>query len=1099
MAALAKARSSWAASAFPGGVSRRGRCPSACSRLEIDRHSSHRQISRRCTGYRVLLGFLFATCTAAALAEEAALDALAVSAAPRLTVESANQFYEHVLPILRSRCFACHGPDSPQGELRLDSRTALLAGGEHGAVVDFNDVANSSLLHAVRYLDPDRQMPPDPSERLTDEQVTVLAEWVGAGAPWPDPVVVLFEDEPAILGLLHEGDGPMEMDPTDRQQGNSALMVGRQRAVATVDGWHFKIAEDPQSGEYRYLRFAWKRRPGQGGVMFELASHGAWRTDTESNLAWSAGINSTGWAATSVSDSAPAEWTVVTRDLWEDRGTWNDPVVTGFCLTAIDGGEVLLDSVLLGPTLASLDAYRHRDRDRAQTTLPQPEQQLGNAWSDADNPVTRTFRGSRLDLWSFQPVRKLEPELPAVLTGSDHPVDGWIESALAAAELQAYPQADKRTLIRRLTYDLTGLPVTADEMEAFLADESASAYEQLVDRLLASPRFGERWARHWLDVVRYADTEGFERDEYRPTMHRFRDYVIRSFNNDKPYDVFVREQLAGDELNVDQPHDAATVDRWIATGFLRLGPRDTTASIFEESEQARDQLLSDLANTTGEAFLGMTISCCQCHDHKYDPLLQVDHFRLRGFFAALSLEDEFPIPTDAERSEIDEWNAQLDEKLRPLQQQLEELLRIGQQRHRTAEQLVADAEVGQDAALGQLTQTERQAWDAATHEREELQRTRKKYPTMWAATDSRDQFRPVRLYFQGDIAQPRDEVPAGVLSILDPNPLEVAPLNDRLTGRRSALAAWVTSPSHPLTARVYVNRVWQQLFGRGIVSTPNDFGYSGSRPTHPQLLDWLAAEFVERGWSTKQLIRLLVTSAAYQRASSVPAAQLTAKSAQQQQAVDMDNRLLWRQSPRRLDAESLRDAMLAVSGALLPMDRGPARWPAIPEFVRASNPATLDDNGRLQGWYTTGPEESNWVRSVFLVQKRTIAIPFLQPFDLPDSTRSCARRDVTIVAPQASTLMNSDFALAISREFAGRVLPSDSRTSSREGLGQTIHEAFRRALSREPEAAEADAAAEFLDQQLQQYQDQQLADPLFEATVDLCRALINSNEFNYVD
>ncbi len=378
-----------------------------------------------------------------------------------------------------------------------------------------------------------------------------------------------------------------------------------------------------------------------------------------------------------MAEAAPEQWTVVTRDLWQDKGDWPSLAVTGFCLTAIDGGEALIDAIVLGPSLDSLDAYVPRDLDRARFALPQSPAPRGNAWTDHQNPVVKTFQGARLDLWSLQKV--VRPELPDVQNKAwvQNPVDRFILAKLENSGLDPSPVADRWTLIRRLSFDLTGLPPTPEEVATFLGDNSPRAYERLVDRLLASPHYGERWGRLWLDVVRYADTEGFERDEFRPTMYRYRDYVIRSFNADAPYDRFLSEQLAGDELVAGPPFDEAAALRVVATGFLRLGPRDTTAEIFEEENKARDQLLADLANTTGEAFLGMTMSCCQCHDHKYDPLLQADHFRLRAFFAGVKANDETPISTDFERAEIDRHNQAVEKELTPLQHKREALLDMG--------------------------------------------------------------------------------------------------------------------------------------------------------------------------------------------------------------------------------------------------------------------------------------------------------------------------------------------------------------------------------------------------------------------------------------
>ena len=840
------------------------------------------------------------------MAEEPAGD---VPTSEEAAAAQREHFHRQVLPLLRTKCFRCHGPEEQEGELRLDSREWVLKGGENGAIVSFDEPERSPLIRAVRRDDPERKMPPDDEEKLSEEQIAALVRWIGDGVPWSSEFIAPLTDE---------------------------------------------------------------------------------------------------------------------------------------------------------------------------------------------NPVVRAFGGQRLDLWSLQPVRR--PDVPQVDDGgwAKTPVDNFTLARLHAAGLAPSPEADRRTLIRRLTFDLVGLPPTPEEVDAFVNDESPGAYDALVERLLASKHYGEQWGRHWLDVVRYSDTEGFERDEFRPTIYRYRDYVIRSFNADKPYDQFLREQLAGDELVAGRPIDEAAVDSLVATGFLRLGPRDTTAEIFEENERSRDQLLGDLANTTGEALLGLTMSCCQCHDHKYDPLLQVDHFRLRAFFAAVQQEDELPISTDSERAEIDRHNEGVEAELAPLRGQSDALLAGAKQKLRTEQKLADDAEVSDDDAKKALSDEERKELEELSGTIDEIEKRKRKYTTGWCAKDSGSEAPAVRVYFQGDTTQPRDEVPPGFLSILEPHPADIPPQSAGTTGRRTALAGWIVAPENPLTARVMVNRIWQHHFGRGIVATPNDFGYSGARPTHPELLDWLADEFVASGWSIKHVHRLMVKSATYRQASfgsreTASVADDLRSGERTPTIVDPENQLLWRQNPRRLDAEALRDAMLLVSGEMLPVDSGPPRWPAIPEFVRRSNPATLDDNGRLQNWYTTTPEEDTFVRTIFTIHKRTIPIPFLQPFDLPDSTRSCARRDVTIVAPQASTLMNSPFALAMAEAMAERVANEAGDDDAQ------VRAVFRLALVRQPDEEELAGGRALLARHVASYRDAGREHPEHDALIDLCRAVMNSNEFSYID
>lgn len=482
---------------------------------------------------------------------------------------------------------------------------------------------------------------------------------------------------------------------------------------------------------------------------------------------------------------------------------------------------------------------------------------FGDALTDKRNPIRKLFRGERLDLWSLRvPVRSgLQTGLPSRpntsaesagdlhsdlhrdlhgerLAEPSHSIDDFIREGLAERQLQLAPEADRRTLIRRLTFDLIGLPPTPEEVEAFVADQAPDAYAQLVTRLLDSPRYGERQARLWLDVVRYADTNGYERDEYRPLAWQFRDYVIRSFNQDKPFDQFILEQLAGDELVGGVPNSSAEVDMLIATGFLRLGQWDSTASIFQEETRLQAEMMADLTNTTASAFLGLTMSCCQCHDHKYDPLSQADHYRFRAYFAGVTSQDDLPISVADEQVEIDAHNAELDQQAAPLKAEQQKLDEANKERHEELKSMLAEIESQKRQPRRAMGVTESDS-PAATH-----------------------------IFYQGDFASPRDEVQPGIPTVLgtdsrgslrEPTRL-ISKRSTTIASRRLALANWIASADNPWTARVIVNRIWQQHFGTGIVATPNDFGYSGARPTHPELLDWLAVEFMQPGWSIKELI-----------------------------------------------------------------------------------------------------------------------------------------------------------------------------------------------------------------------------------------------------
>jgi hypothetical protein len=641
-----------------------------------------------------------------------------------------------------------------------------------------------------------------------------------------------------------------------------------------------------------------------------------------------------------------------------------------------------------------------------------------------------------------------------------------------------------------MTFDLTGLPPTADEVEAFVADEAPDAIERLVDRLLESPAYGEHLAVTWLDAVRYADTNGFERDELRPQIWRYRDWCIEAFNADMPYDRFLAEQLAGDELVADPPADETAAGALVATGYLRLGPFDSTAPIFQEAERHRAELLAEIVSTTGSAVLGLSMACCNCHDHKSDPLLQSDFFRIQACFQG----------TDAREMAIDlpPGVAELTAHNEPIEAEIAAAEAAGALAKARLDGLLAAAAAEGEAEVPSVVKLK----DALVNEIVDLEeRVAKLKPTLRSATiaevvSEAPEIPATHVLAQGSHRNPREAVVPGVFAAFDPAALVVEPPpGGRTTGRRLALSRWLASDGNPLTARVIVNRVWQRLFGRGIVATPNDFGFRGARPTHPELLDWLACEFREGGWSLKSLHRAILLTKAYQRTSVV---------AESLQGADPDNRWLGRQQPRRLGAEAIRDSLLAVGGLLRAERGGPPRWPPVAEEILHANPAILEflkegADGRPQGWYAQ-PVEETFVRSVYLVRKRSLPLPFLQPFDLPDSVNPCGRRDVTTVAPQSLNLLNDDLVLRAAEGLAGRV----ERTIGAE-VEAWPAEVVRLALARVIEPEEQAAAAELLSRHTALRRSSPGESPEGDgaaarrALVDLCRAILNVTEFLHVD
>jgi hypothetical protein len=823
------------------------------------RIANRRRCTRRlgCWGRRAVKAMRVLCLFAASLARSGELPPESASS----DGDGAQLFVAQIEPLLRTRCVNCHNADLAEGGLRLDSRDALLAGGDSGPAVVPGDAERSLLVMAVAKTHASLEMPPE--EGLPPEQVTLLARWVKLGAPWP--------------------------------------------------------ATQP-----------------------------------------------------------------------------------------------------ITPTQATPAGER-----------------IGDAWSDPRNPIVQLYGGARLDLWSLRPV--VRPEVPATTNAAwaKNDLDRFVLARMEREGVEPKPMADARTIVRRLYFDLTGLPPSWEQANAFTDRARTGGFDaavaELVDELLASPRYGEHFARMWLDEVRYSDSNGFDWDEFRPQAWRFRDYVVRSLNADKPFDQFTREQLAGDELLAGPPRDAAEQDCLIATGYLRLGPYDNAAPLFNESDRSRAELLADVTETTAAAFLGLTFSCCRCHDHKYDPLSQADHYRFRAFFAAMRFADDTSLDLADEQAAIEAHNALLDAEAKPLKERAELL---GEQEQAAREEL--------EKAIAAI--------DAR----------RRPYTTGLLMTDDATNVAATHVLFQGDHKALRDAVDPGVPSVFDPQPAEFVPTpNEHSTGRRLTLARWITSPANPLTARVFVNRVWRQLMGRGLVETPNDFGLAGAPPEDAALLDWLADEFIANGWSVKKLVRQIATSAAYLQSPS------------------FDRKHMSLRSPRRLQAEQLRDALLHAGGLLTLKSGGPPVWPELPPEVLTSNPAFFDDNAEhTKGWYPS-PKNDQSCRSLFLVQKRNTRVPILEAFDLPDNSAPCPRREQSTTAPQALMLLNNALTIEAAQGLADRV-----QYDAGHDVDRQIARIFEIVLQRRPTAGEAEACRRLL---------------ATRSLTELCRAMLNVNEFVYLD
>jgi hypothetical protein len=684
----------------------------------------------------------------------------------------------------------------------------------------------------------------------------------------------------------------------------------------------------------------------------------------------------------------------------------------------------------------------------------------GLAWDDALLPPDQ----DRSTHWAFQPVGR--PEIPSI--GRDRcvrtPVDAFVAAEQAARGLAAAPEADRRVLIRRLSFDLTGLPPAPEAIRAFLADRAPDAYERLVDRLLASPQYGERWARHWLDVARWSESEGYENNALRPFAWRYRDYVVKSFNADTPYDVFVRQQVAGDERLPRSDEDL------IATGFLAAARFSGNE---EDKEKQRSDVLVDIVGATSSALLGLTLGCAQCHNHKFDPITQRDYYRFQGFFIRGQMNN-LVLKDPALWAE---YEAAIPPALAPAEQ-----LRLALEGQAKA---VLKEEPGKaltpEAIEKALKDEDKELYSAL---RKKLAALKKQMPPKpqtigfySPATSSApvevialesnfplpyrpDELKQARPYLliRGDVHQRGPELGAGWPAVFGPTPTETS-----TRGSRSALADWLTDPANPLTARVWANRVWAAHFGRGLVETPNDFGIKGARPTHPQLLDFLAGELVRSGWSTKHLHRLIVNSATYRQAARGPEASTQA---------DPENFYLGHWSPGRLETEAIRDAILAASGELAATTGGP------------STPlAALKDrkNGRPM------ETETRLVRSLYLQQRRGILPPMQALFDGPTANESCARRHTSTVALQPLFLLNSDFMRNRARAMAARVAGQAGGDR-----GAWVEIAFERALGRLPDAEERRLCLALLEPE-------PAAEAVPESLVRLCHMIFNLNEFIYIE
>ncbi len=951
---------------------------------------------------------IFSSLLAAGVLATAALPVTAagISDADRL-------FTLKVKPLLSEKCNGCHGDDAEKikGDFDMLTRESLLAGGESfGAeVLVPGDAAKSFLMETIRWNDPDYEMPPKETDRLTTEQIALVEAWINAGAPWPS-------------------------DEVQRE-----------------------IREEEK-----------KQKVTAEGMIIE----------TSGGLA--------------------DEWT-----------------------------------------------YRRY----------RPE-----------------------DVWAFLPVEK--PAVPES-AGSTHPVDAFLDARLAEAGFTPAPEADTRTLIRRATYDLTGLPPTPGEVAEFQKaweSDPETAWTALIDRLLDSPRYGERWAQHWLDVARYADTGGMSNDYERSNAWRYRDYVIRTLNEDRPYDQFVIEQLAGDELadasvaerlGSDDPekihaarlagdYNEREAEWLVATGFLRMGAWDDA---MVKTEEARQIYLDDVVNSVGQTFLSTTMRCFKCHDHKFDPLPTRDYYRMYATFAGTQMaERKVPFLDVENREGFEEGRAHVERMLafavaekNALVEKREAAARAWfdennlpylpeEERRDLDDDKKPPRHVGLDITeQGQLKVREQDEWIWTR----QLERYQPMAQSVYnSARKSAGNARKLRVAEKpatggklentiltgGALEAPGEPVTPGVLSMLGvPSPAgtreDPYALPESIEGRRLGLARWIADPRNPLTSRSIVNRVWQQHFVNPIAGNPNNFGVKGRKPTHPELLDWLAADFVENGWTLKRVHRLIMTSEAYRRSGRHP--EHTAVVSK-----DPDNQLLAYYPARRLTAEELRDSLLKITGEL---NLSPGGLPANPEINMevALQPRMIQFSLAPAYQPDPKPEQRNR-RTIYAYRVRGLADPFLELFNQPNPNDSCEARDSAAVSPQAFTLLNSDTITDRSVAFAER-LEEQADTPADQ-----VRRAFHLSFGRNPDSDELDRLTTYLDEMTAYHETTRPEAPVYPAKItrslveefsgdtfeyeeilpafenyqadrkpgevspktralaDLCLLLFNSNEFVYV-
>ena len=956
-------------------------------------------------------------------------------------------FETRILPVLQARCLACHGSQSRQGELDLGSLESLLEGGASGPSVVPGSAEQSLLFQKVET----GQMPlgQDP---LSPRDLEIIRRWIDQGA-------------------LADGQDPEAF----QTRKDLKLTVTSHDVLAPI--LHVRC----------------------------LICHGRRTQEAGLDLRTRASILKGGKSGPAMVPGKPEESLLLQRIQAEEMPPPKD--FSRFCVRPVTSGE--------------LEKLRRWIADGAPEAPPNGASRAAKGSADTEKDPA---------LWSFQPPRR--PAVPRVAESNRvrNPIDAFLLEKLEAGGLSFAPPADRLALMRRAYLDLVGLPPTPDEVRAYHRDADPQAYERLVDRLLDSAHYGERWGRYWLDAAGYADSEGkVHADNLRPHAYRYRDYVIRSFNDDKPYDRFLLEQIAGDELVDHRKLESLTPDEvepLIATGFLRMAP-DGTWSGAQNFVPERLDVVADQVEVLSSTVMGLTLACARCHDHKYDPLPQRDFYRFSAILRSAYDPYDWLIPqepllapsggpfpkrllrygSEKELRQVKRNNGPVEQEIKRLKRSLEEKAApfrkqlLQEKMEKIPAALRADVEAAAEVAEDSRSELQKYLVEAfqefLTLEPGELEKRFEEYrkesakikeavtkaekklqrrPSIRALFDMPGKPTPNYLLLRGEHIRPGDSVEPGIPTALRPQtrPYRIEK-PEWSSGRRLALARWLGQPDHPLTARVMVNRIWQHHFGRGLVATPGNFGKLGAVPSHPELLDWLATEFVRRGWSVKPMHRLIMTSSAYRQSSGSAGDEATNGHS--------DNSLLSRFPLQRLDAEALRDSILKISARLDPTPFGPADQVEVQE----------------DGEVTSQCSSAGCRRSVYMLQRRTTPLTMLDTFDAPQLNPNCVKRSQSMVTSQALQLWNSQLARKSARHFAGRVIDAVG-----SDLESQVEQVYLAALSRWPTATEKAVALREIGQLDRHWAEHLESDTPAEprrsrarwlALSTFCHAMLNSAEF----